>query len=259
MGDSAFSCFAYGFGQVFSSFGRVSRAGGWVYWVIVGLCVLLLVGGLSLSSALSGVVEGYVLSWLGGVAMPEWVPEWVVGVAGFMSSFVVWVVVMLIVSVLGGSVILVVLSPLLSHVVDRVWVSLGNAEPHDTLWSTVRSILRGVLVSVKYLVCQLFCIVVVFIFGLIPVVGFLAPLFYLFVNAFFYGASFADYALERSGRTASAATSYSFSNRAVLVGMGMPFAVAMLVPFVGSYVALFLAPASAAAGACVVNGKPVVR
>lgn len=257
MSDSHSSNFSFGFGQVFSSFSRVSRACGWIYWVIVALAVLLFFGGLSLSSLLSGTVKEALIGWLTAAATPDWMPSWVVSVAGIMSSVIVWIFVMLLISLIGGSVILVILSPLLSHVADRVWVELGHPEPHDTFLSSVKSILRGIFVAIKYLCCQIVGLLLVFIISFIPVVGIIAPLLYLIVNAFFYGASFADYALERSGRSAGAAFEYSFSNKMLLVGLGLPFAIAMLIPFVGSYLALFLAPATAAAGAAVVNNEKV--
>ena len=38
-----------------------------------------------------------------------------------------------------------------------------------------------------------------------------------------------------------------------MIGLGLPFAVAMLTPIIGSYIALFVAPASAAAGVSVID------
>lgn len=255
MNVSPFSNFSFSFGQVFSSFSRVSRACRWIYWVIVALAFLLFFGGLSVSSALSGTVRDALLGWLAAAATPEWMPSWVISVAGVMSSVIVWIVVMFLISIIGGAVILVILSPLLSHVADRVWVELGHSKPHDTVASTIGSIFRGIVVAIKYLCCQIVGLLLVFVISFIPVVGLVAPVLYLIVNAFFYGASFADYALERSGRSAGAAFEFSFKNKALLVGLGLPFAIAMLIPFIGSYLALFLAPATAAAGAAVVNNE----
>ncbi len=257
MNDSPFSNFSFAFGQVFSSFSRVSRACGWIYWVIVALALLLFFGGLSISSALSGTVRDVLLGWLTATATPEWMPSWVISVAGVMSSVIVWIAVMFLICLIGGAVILVVLSPLLSHVTNRVWVELGHPEPHDSIASTIGSIFRGIVVAIKYLCCQIVGLLLVFIISFIPVIGFVAPLLYLIVNAFFYGASFADYALERSGRSAGDAFEFSFKNKTILVGLGLPFAIAMLIPLIGSYLALFIAPASAAAGAAVVNNEAV--
>lgn len=245
---------ATGFGAVLSSFGLVRRvAGGRVYVVIAALCAALFLGGVVAGAAISGVVSDALARILAGVDLPDAVPGWLLSVVRGVAGALSWLAVMFLVGILGGAVILVVLSPLLSHVADRVWVSLGNPVPRDTAATVFRSIVRGALVAVKYACFQVLALLVVLLVGFLPVVGFLAPFLALLVNAFFYGATFSDYALERAGLSAGRAVDFASRHRAAVVGVGLPFAVAMLIPFLGSYLALFLAPVSAAAGVRIVS------
>lgn len=245
--------FSFGFGAVLSSFGAVRRlAGRRVYVVIAALCVALFLGGALAGAALSGVVSDALTGFFAGLELPDAVPGWALSVVRGVAGALSWLAVMFLVGILGGAAILVVLSPLLSHVADRVWASLGNRVPRDTAAAVVRSVARGAFVAVKYACFQVLALLVVLLIGFLPVVGFVAPFLALLVNAFFYGATFSDYAMERAGLSAGRAVDFAMRNRAAIVGVGLPFAVAMLIPFLGGYLALFLAPASAAAGAKVV-------
>lgn len=204
-------------------------------------------------AAISGMMSDALADVIGSVELPVALPGWVLSIVRGVAGAFSWLVVMFLAGILGGAVILVVLSPLMSHIADRVWVSLGNPVPHDTVATVARGIARGALVAVKYACFQVLALLVVLLVGFLPVVGFLAPFLALLVNAFFYGATFSDYALERAGLSAGRAVDFAGRRRAEVAGVGLPFAVAMLIPFLGSYLALFLAPASVAAGARIVG------
>lgn len=254
MSGTLWGGFVSGVGAVLSSFGLVRRVvGARVYVIIAVLCLAMFIGGAVAGAAFSGMMSEALSDFFGSVELSDAVPGWALsfvrGVAGALS----WLVVMFLVGILGGAVILVVLSPLMSHIADRVWVSLGNPLPSDTVASVARGVVRGAFVAVKYAFFQVLALLVVLFVGFLPVVGFVAPFLALMVNAFFYGATFADYALERAGLSAGRAVDFAGRHRAVVVGVGLPFAVAMLIPFLGSYLALFLAPASVAAGTRVVG------
>lgn len=254
MSGTLWGDFASGVRTVLSSFGLVRRvAGARVYAIIAALCLALFLGGAMAGAAISGMMSDALADIIGSVELPEALPGWVLSIVRGVAGALSWLVVMFLVGILGGAVILIVLSPLMSHIADRVWVSLGNPVPHDTVATVARGIARGALVAVKYACFQVLALLVVLLVGFLPVVGFLAPFLALLVNAFFYGATFSDYALERAGLSAGRAVDFAGRRRAEVAGVGLPFAVAMLIPFLGSYLALLLAPASVAAGARIVG------
>lgn len=247
--------FFNGLKSVFSSIGAVgSVVGGWVYFLILGLCVVLMVGSGMLGGSLAGEVRSVVQAWFVGTAA-SWLPDFASTLVCGLSAIVTWVAVVFLMCLIGGAVILVVLSPLLSIISDKMWVAAGNDLPHDSALSIVKSVGRGILVALLYAFCQICCLVLVFILSFIPVVSVVAPVLSVIVYAFFYGISFSDYALERSGRSAGQSLHYAMEHKAFFIGVGLPFALLMLVPFIGSYVALFFAPASAAAAAPFVSAR----
>lgn len=235
---------------VFSSFRRI----GWgVYSVVVVLCLLVFSGGLFLGGFLSPLAQ----EWLSGCISLIDVPGFLADIAGFLSGIIVRVASLLIVGAVCGSVILLILSPVLSHVADKAWVAAGHSRPADTFADVVKSILRGVLVAIRCLFLQLFCMILLLVLSFLPIIGLAAPLLGLAVSSFFYGQSLMDYAVERAEQDGVVkdrhSGSFPFRNVGLTVGVGFLFAVVSFIPFVGSYLALFVAPATAYAGGLVVG------
>ncbi len=247
------SPFFKGFSQVFASFGRI----GWgVYAIIAALCVLFLVAGIWLGSWAFDLMHLFI-SGLLSEAVADWFPDFLSGAAAWLSGIMVWVCVTLLMCVVSGSVILLILSPVLSHVADKAWVTEGNIEPHDSFSDVLKSVLRGIWVAIRCLILQISCLLLLFILSFVPVIGVVAPLLSFVVSAFFYGQSMVDYAVERAENQGAInpkrSGDFPFNNVGLTIGLGMPFALAMLIPFVGRFLALFLAPATVAAGGAIVG------
>lgn len=269
--------------------GHQRHIGFYVYGIILLLCVLFFVAGSWVTSFLADWIKNLIMELLQG----WWTPDNELGffssdflsnitsALGWMGSIFSWLLSVLLMATIGGSIILVVMSPLLSHVADKAWVMSGRPEPRDTALDIARSIGRGILVALRCLLIQFVCIIALFIMGLIPVVGVVVPLLTFLVSSFFYGQTFIDYAVERSEIEQKALVpqgsnlpqkdvgtsqcpnfskftpkrkgDFAFRHLGLVTGLGLPFALAMLIPFIGRYIALFLAPASAAAGAEMVS------
>ncbi len=247
------SPFFKGFTEVFASFRRI---GGRVYAIIAALCVLFLVAGVWLGSWAFDLMH-FFISGLLAEAAADWLPEFLTGMAAWISGIMVWVCVTLLMCVVSGSLILLILSPVLSHVADKAWVAEGNPEPHDSFLDILKSVLRGIWVAIRCLVLQIVCLILLFILSFVPVIGLIAPLLGFLVGAFFYGQSMVDYAVERAENQGAIESkrsgAFPFNNIGLTIGLGMPFALAMLIPFVGRFLALFLAPATVAAGGVIVG------
>lgn len=269
--------------------GHQRHIGFYVYGIILLLCVLFFVAGSWVTSFLADWIKNLIMELLQGWWTPDNESGFfssdflsnITSALGWMGSIFSWLLSVLLMATIGGSIILVVMSPLLSHVADKAWVMSGRPEPRDTALDIARSIGRGILVALRCLLIQFVCIIALFIMGLIPVVGVVVPLLTFLVSSFFYGQTFIDYAVERSEIEQKALVpqgsnlpqndvgtsqcpnfskftpkrkgDFAFRHLGLVTGLGLPFALAMLIPFIGRYIALFLAPASAAAGAEMVS------
>ncbi len=243
------------------SFGRV----GWkVYVIIFSLCLMLFVGGIALGTSLFSVVSDWVSGCLlASFSLPDVLSGVLPSAASWLGGAFVFVVGFLFVGYIGGSVILLILSPVLSHVADKAWASAGHKVPNDSFLDILRSILRGVAVALRCLFLQVFCLIILLILSFVPVVNIATPILSLLVSAFFYGQAMVDYAVERAEQEGAFKSgkggAFPFNNIGLTVGLGLLFALVMIIPFVGSYLALYIAPASVSAGGVVVGKAAAAR
>ncbi len=249
-----FRQFFYGLSTVFSSFRLVGRR---VYAIILTLCAIVFALGVLLGSSLSDFAYEWMVGALLAVDLPDFFQGILPWFVGWMGRIAAWLCSLLLVGVIGGSLILLLLSPLLSHVADNAWVTAGRPRPSDSFKDVAMSVMRGIAVAVRCLFLQLFCAVLVLLFYLLPFIGFLAPVLSLLVASFFYGQSLMDYAVERAEQNgvilAGKSGAFPFNNIGLTVGVGFLFALVTLIPFVGGYLALFVAPATAYAGGLVLG------
>lgn len=238
---------------VFASFSKVGiRA----YLVIIALCFVLFVGGLFLGGTMFSFVFDLLNGLVSTIALPDFcsgvLPDALPGVASWVGGIAASLIAFLAVGAIGGSVIMLVLSPLLDRMADNGWVASGHKRIAYSVSDTVRSILRGVAIAFRCLLLQLGCLLLLLILSFLPVIGVAAPVLGLLVSSFFYGQTLIDYAVERAERFGAwggkKPGSFPFSNIGLTVGLGFLFAVLTLIPFIGAYFALFVAPASAFAG-----------
>ena len=243
-----------GFGLVWRAF-RVIRENGmsYVYIIILGAAVLLFACGFGLSGFLGDWASGKLASVVSDATIGSEAHGWLTTVVEWATRAMTWVATLVMISIVGGCLILVVLSPMLSIVSDKTWVANGGTATSSNAGELVRSVGRGIYVAVKNGLTQAFLILIIFVVGFVPIIGVVAQLLTVAVNAFYFGTSFSDYAMERKKLTAKESIAVAHGNRGLMIGIGLPFTLAMMIPVVGSYVALLLAPATSAAGALAVG------
>lgn len=229
----------------------------WALVVVIAVATLFFLGGTWLGTWLAELTSGWVGGLIGGLSLAGSLPGWLVGAAEWISGAVVWLGTVLLISLIGGCVLLVLLSPLLSSLSDAGWKAAGRELPRDTPITLARSIGRGIMVTLRNTLMQMLLLLVSLLIGLFPVVGVVAPLLALCINAYFYGASLADYALDRAALSSADSVRFALNHRGLMVGLGLPFALLMLIPFIGKYAALFMAPCIALASGRVIGGMMV--
>ena len=193
--------------------------------------------------------------------------------------FLLFPVVLLILLFIGGNILTTYLGDSLHHLFeDRLasWVEgiswLGwlneaagwlseRAETHLTgrtypfsFKQLLRDMLRGILIALRNMVVQTLISIALFLFSFIPVAGLVAPVLMLLVSAYFYGFSFLDYAVER--KRIGVRDSVRYVNRRVgaTTGVGIVFALALMIPLLNVLVCSFLSLVSVIAGTVVVYG-----
>lgn len=231
-----------------------SRKFAWFLLFPVVLLILLFIGGNILTTylgdSLHHLFEDRLASWVEGISWLGWLNE----AAGWIVLVVVKLVYFFLFAMYSGYVILIVMSPVYSWLSERAETHLTGRTYPFSFKQLLRDMLRGILIALRNMVVQTLISIALFLFSFIPVAGLVAPVLMLLVSAYFYGFSFLDYAVER--KRIGLRDSVRYVNRRVgaTTGVGIVFALALMIPLLNVLVCSFLSLVSVIAGTVVVYG-----
>ncbi len=189
------------------------------------------------------LLGNFIVGWLGD-PVEEWISRsirllagdiaWLQN-AGAVAAFVFRVLLrfayfMLFLAV-GGYLVLIVLSPVFSWLSERTETALTGKEYPFRFGRFLREMLRGVLIALRNTFFQLAVTVLLMIVSFIPLIGMLSPFLLFLSSAYFYGFSFVDYTIERRYLLVRESVGYVNRNIGFVMGIGLPFAAALLLPW----------------------------
>ncbi|MGN6542128.1 MAG: EI24 domain-containing protein [Ginsengibacter sp.] len=128
---------------------------------------------------------------------------------------------------------LIIGSPLFAYLSEKTEAILLNADYPFSLKRFLSDILRGIHIAVRNLLWQTVYTVSILILGLIPVLGWIAPLASLFIECFYFGFSMLDYTNERKGLSATASIDFINRHKGLAIGNGMIFYCIHILPIIG--------------------------
>lgn len=231
---------------VFDSMGFIARnrlSHVYIYIILIGIAV----------SSLSITGVKFMSDWLSDnigdiINIVEW-PDFFKGVLSVLMKVIGWLGGMLVWALVGGYIVILLLSPVFSMVAEKTLSVITGTEFKFNLGVFLRSVLRGIIVTVRNSFFQFALAFILFLFGLVPVVGIAAVVLTFMVNAFFYGYSMIDYSYEAMRFAPAHSMRRARKNLFAIIGMGTPYALLILIPWVGVYLAMFMLPPIIVAGA----------
>ncbi|HEY4798325.1 MAG TPA: EI24 domain-containing protein [Bacteroidia bacterium] len=243
-----------GFRTYFDAIGFIFSNGlWWAFLFPLALNIILFVGGYSLV----GTLTTHLQDWIKGV----------IGIgndsfflAKFLGSFImgfIWILLRIlfffVFAYYGGYIILMLLSPLFAYLSAKAEEILsGKKYPFDgDQW--MRDLVRGILIVFRNLFIQTGWILLMFLVGFIPVIGWLSAILLFFVSSYFYGFSFIDYTSERRKMRIRLSVQFIRANRWLAISNGFIFCLFLLVPFCGVMISGFAAIVSVVAATLAVN------
>ncbi len=170
-----------------------------------------------------------------------------------LSGFI-WLVIKILFFVIfaytGGYIIVIILSPVFSVVSEKTekYVTGKNIDVAFSVKQLFKDILRGLIISLRNFTIENLIMIVVFIVGFIPVIGFIGPFFMFFVTSYFFGFSYMDLTNERRKRTVKQSVVYVWKYKWVAMANGTFFSLALFIPLCGVSVSAFIAIISVIAG-----------
>jgi len=209
---------------------------GWTFLVPVALNIILFVTGQLYIDKLIGSSKEILIELLNLDRF-----DFFGGMLGVLLTFLIEILFLFVFAFIAGYIIIILMSPLLAYLSEKTEEILTGKKSKTNLAQMILDILRGIILAVRNLFLELFFILLVFIAGFIPVIGWFAPVFLFLISSYYYGFSFIDYNNERKRLNISESLSVGRKYKWIAITNGAVFSISLLVPFCGTFVSLFVA------------------
>lgn len=207
------------------AFGILNKYKLWKHLVVPGLISLIYVA-LLIWGAIA--FDDKIAEW-----MVSWVPfAWLRSLLTWVISGLFWVFAYFFLWLTYRFVVMIILSPFLSKISEKVEFALtGRAAPDTGFSEFFQDILRALVLGVRNLFMEL---LLTFVGWFIPLFG---TVFNYGVSACYAGFGMIDFTLERKRFTVSQSASFMRNHRGLCVGLGLGFQLISLIPIVGWFLA----------------------
>lgn len=180
---------------------------------------------------------------------------WMMVNLSFMIGLVLRVVLFVVFSVIGGYLVLMLLSPVLAYLSEKTEKIITGANYETDMGQMLMDVLRGILIALRNLLYELAWMLIVFFVGLLlqalpvigQIVGLLSTVFMFFISSYFFGFSFIDYMSERRRMNINQSVQFVRRNKGLAMGNGAMYSLFLLIPYCGMFLASFVAIVSVVA------------
>lgn len=197
----------------------------------VVLNILLLGGTVWVSILFGGEASRWVVS-----IIPQWEfleKEWV----QVVLDWVVRILVLLIYFTVYKYLVLIVLSPFLAFLSERVEKEQTGSEYPFSIRQLLRDMGRALVINLRNFLFEIVATLLLSIFAFLPVVGLVAPVLILIVQSYFFGFALMDYNAERHQFSWRQTEKWMRAHFWGVCGTGIVFHFTFLIPVVGWIIA----------------------
>ena len=158
-------------------------------------------------------------------------------IISMILKITIWIVVALIYFLIYKSVLLVILSPFMGYVSEKVDNYLTGKEYDFSFNDNMRFIWRGIQIGVKSFIKQLIGMFIIMLCSFLFPINLSIPLLMFLLQGYFTGFSFIDYTLERYNFTPEESLKFLKKQRFYSLWIGSIFTILFLIPFIGIFIA----------------------
>lgn len=195
----------------------ISKYGLWGYVFIPAFITLILTGIIGYTAyGFSDNVGNWMTSW--------WTWDFLADTVHEIGAWIGGSLIFLIGILALKYIVLIVVAPFMSFLSEKVETRItgrGTAAPF-TLAGAWSDLMRGLRISLRNIIRELFFVFILLIFGLIPVIGWIAPILIFLVQAFYAGFGNADFTLERHLKVKQSVY-FARQHRWLMIGNGTVF------------------------------------
>jgi len=206
----------------------------WKWIVIPGLIYMLL---FCVSMYYFGQSASAVIEWLSiKTGLKNWVQQLQSGIVGFLfvlGGSMVWLLLMLFYFSLFKYIWLIVGSPVFAYLSEKTEAIIEGKDYPFSFKQLLKDIVRGIRLSFRNMLWQTVYTISILLLSLIPVVGWITPIFALLIECYYYGFSMLDYSMERHKKSPAESIFYIGSHKGLAIGNGLIFYLMHLIPVIG--------------------------
>lgn len=211
----------------FDAWGLISTLKLWKYFTVpIAISVVTAIGIGFVIYYSSGYLSDYLLSLI-----PGWRTEvvWIHKVGAFLVGIFILLAWLLVYK----HIVMALSAPFMSPVSEKLEKYLiGEQEPQYRKTTFHQQLIRGIRINVRNLIRELLLTIPILILGLIPVIGIIAAVFLLLVQAYYAGFGNMDYTLERHFNYRES-IAFVRRNKGLAIGNGLVFMLFLMLPVLG--------------------------
>lgn len=211
----------------------------WMFAVPFLLSLVLFFGGISLVNQLTDLTVNSINSLIDYQMLEEEYSGFIENSLKVSLWIIFKVLFFFVYAYVGGYIVIIFMSPFLSYVSERTEYHAAGRKTKNSLYFFLYTAWRGVLIALRNLLLQSLVTVLLLVASFIPFVGLVVPFLLFFISAYFYGFSFMDYHLERKVKGIRTSIKYIQKRKFKAIGVGIPFALLLYIPVIGTFLAGF--------------------
>lgn len=154
-----------------------------------------------------------------------------------LIKILIWVCTVFFYYLIYKSLLLVILSPILGYISERVETHLTGKEFNFSFGDNINFLIRGVNIGLKSFFKQMVGTCVVMLLGFIFPINLSIPLLIFIIQGYFTGFSFMDYTLERYNLSPKESLQFLKKQRVYAALCGGIFTILFFIPIIGIFIA----------------------
>lgn len=184
-----------------------------------------------------GKSASYVIEWFSiETGLKQWIESMESNIAGILftvAAIILWIILMLFYFSLFKYIWLILGSPIFAYLSEKTEEILEGREVPFSLSQLLRDVIRGVRIALRNTLWQSVYLIAFVILSFIPLVGWVAPVFALLIECYYYGFSMLDYSLERNHLTTAESIHFIGKRKGLAIANGLMFYLLHLIPVIG--------------------------
>ncbi len=204
-------------------------------WIILPGIVYMLLFCISMyffAKSANGVIDFLFIK----TGLKVWVASMSSRLLGFLftiGGMMLWLILMLFYFSLFKYLWLIVGSPIFAYLSEKTEAIIEGKDFPFSFLQLIKDIFRGVRIAIRNTLWQTVYTFSILLLSLIPVIGWVTPVFALLIECYYYGFSMLDYSCERNKLTPAESIHFIGNRKGLAIGNGLVFYLMHLVPVAG--------------------------